>query len=135
MLAFNQRIISSYLAKAGPQKLLEHIKSSCDLYRNNRDAMVSASKEFLPDSVSYTVPQSGLFIWYILGEEVNCEAMHTRFTESHKVLLVPGSAFSTSGGCTHCMRASFSTVTGDAIRHGIERFSEMIMDFRIESRR
>jgi 2-aminoadipate transaminase len=133
--SFNQRVIASYLKEAGSESLLNHIKGSCALYKKNRDAMVDAAMEFLPESVNFNIPQSGLFIWFSLGEEVNCEAMHRRFTESHKVLLVPGSAFSTKGGCVNCMRASFSTVKQEDIRVGIERFAEMITDFRVESRR
>jgi len=132
---FNQSIIAAYLKEAGSDSLLSHIKTSCALYQKNRDAMVSASKEFLPQSVKYNIPDSGLFIWFELGDEVNCEAMHRRFTESHSVLLVPGSAFSTKNGCTNCMRASFSTVKEEEICKGIERFSEMICDYRVESRR
>ena len=40
--------------------------------------------------------------------------------------LVPGGAFSTTGGLRHCVRATFATAAPDAIVTGIERFAEMV---------
>lgn len=42
------------------------------------------------------------------------------------VLLVPGSAFSTTGGLKNCMRASYSMMTSEQIREGMKRFGLMI---------
>ena len=126
---FNQRILAAYLGEEGPPALLKHIKTSCAKYNVHRSAIVKAAKELLPETVQFEEPKSGLFVWFRLAEGTDAGAMHEKFTESHKVLLVPGYGFSTKGGCRNCMRASFSSVAPETLREGIERFAKMIKDF------
>ena len=126
---FNQRILAAYLAEEGPKALLAHIKRSCAMYDTHRSAIIAAAREELPKEVEFEEPKSGLFIWFRLPEQLDSGKMHERFTESHKVLLVPGYGFSTKGGCRNCMRASFSTVPPEKLKEGITRFAKMIEDF------
>ena len=99
------------------------------MYDTHRSAIIEAARELLPKEVEFEVPKSGLFVWFRLPEGVDAGDMHAKFTESHKVLLVPGYGFSTKGGCRNCMRASFSTVKPEQLREGISRFAKMLSDF------
>ena len=95
-------------------------------YRANREAMIEGAREFLPREVTFNVPTEGMFIWFVLPEACDARRMIDEQCEELKVLLVPGGAFSTTGGLTNCMRASFSMVSPERIREGMRRFGEMV---------
>jgi DNA-binding transcriptional MocR family regulator len=130
---FIQAILHKYLWSAGHHAFRDHIRTNCALYRENRDAMVDAAHEFLPKDVTYNVPNEGMFIWFVLPGVCDARRMVDEQCEDLKVLLVPGSAFSTRGGLKNCMRASFSMVPPDKIREGMKRFGEMIKREMVES--
>ncbi len=123
---FVQAVLERYLITVGRDGFREHIRRNCALYRKNRDAMIDAAQEFLPEGVSYNVPGEGMFVWFVLPEGCDAKRMIDEHCEELKVLLVPGSAFSTLGGLKNCMRASFSMVSASDIREGMRRFGRMI---------
>jgi len=123
---FIQAVLEKYMAAAGQDGFREHIRENCRLYRENRDAMIEAAREHLPAEVSYNVPNEGMFVWFVLPEGCDARRMIDERCEELRVLLVPGSAFSTTGGLANSMRASFSMVSPDRIREGMRRFGEMI---------
>ena len=123
---FIQEVLLRYLQTAGHDNFLEHIKHNCQLYRTNRDVMIEAVKKYLPPEVKYNIPTEGMFIWFELPEQCDAQRMIDQYCVELKVILVPGSAFSTQNGCKNCMRASFSLVTPEQITEGIKRFGEMI---------
>lgn len=123
---FIQAILEKYMTAAGLDGFREHIRENCRLYRENRDAMIEAAREFLPPEVRFNVPNEGMFVWFVLPKGCDARRMIDEQCEALKVLLVPGSAFSTVGGLTNSMRASFSMVSPDRIREGMRRFGEMI---------
>ena len=127
--SFNQAILASYLQKEGAYGLLEEVRKTCSLYVQKRDLIVDAAREYLPEAVEFDEPQGGFFLWLRLPEKIDARELHSRFTESHKVLLVPGYGFSTQNACRNCMRASFATVSSEDLREGIARFSRMLEDY------
>ena len=124
--SLTQHILAAYLEDTTPAGFRAAIKENCRLYRENRDEMVAAARELLPAAVRFNVPQEGLFIWFELPQSCDAASMVAEHSRALKILLVPGSAFSSSGGCHHCMRASFSMVDRTDIRDGMQRFAEMI---------
>jgi len=123
---FIQAVLHKYMTTAGHEAFRAHIKKNCEFYRANRDAMVESAREFLPSDVRFNVPTEGMFIWFVLPESCDARRMVDAHCEDLLVLLVPGSAFSTRGELTNCMRASFSMVTPERIREGMRRFGEMV---------
>ena len=123
---FIQAILQRYLQAAGYQQFRDLIKKNCELYRINRDAMVAAAKKYLLPEIKYNIPNAGMFIWFELPIECNARRMIDKQSEELKVLLVPGSSFSSQNGCKNFMRASFSLVTPEQIDEGMRRFSQMI---------
>jgi 2-aminoadipate transaminase len=121
-----QELLKAYLDTHGFDSFREEIESNCSLYRENRDAMLEAALEFLPEDISYNVPKHGMFMWFELPEAFDAERMIAADGEALKVLLVPGSAFSLTDGLKNCMRASYSLVDPDEIREGMRRFGEML---------
>jgi len=123
---FIQALLQKYMSVAGHEAFHAHIRENCAFYRDNRDAMIGAAREFLPDGVGYNVPNEGMFIWFNLPEGCDARRMIDEQCEDLKVLLTPGSAFSTRGGLRSAMRASFSMISPEEIREGIRRFGTMI---------
>lgn len=121
-----QAILAGYLEQHGPGEFMDLIRSNCVLYRRNRDAMVSAVRRYLPESVKFNVPGEGMFIWFEFPDSINTQDMLDRYGMEQKVLMVPGGAFSTTGGLGNCMRASFSMVTPEQIDEGIQRLAYMV---------
>jgi len=123
---FIQAVLEKYMSVAGHDAFRAHIRENCAFYRENRDAMVEAVREFLPEEVGYNIPSEGMFIWFDLPECCDARRMIDERCEELKVLLTPGSAFSTRGGLANSMRASFSMISPAEVREGIRRFGEMV---------
>ncbi len=123
---FVQALLAKYLRTVGHDAFRAHIRTNCGFYRENRDAMVTAARDHLPETVRFNIPGEGMFIWFELPDGCDSQRMVAEHAEALKVLLVPGGAFSTQGGLRGCMRASFGTVTPEQIHEGVRRFGEMV---------
>ncbi|MBU0754848.1 MAG: PLP-dependent aminotransferase family protein [Planctomycetes bacterium] len=124
--ALVQHILASYLEIYGAEGFLAEIKEKCRYYRSNRNTMIKAAGDFLPADVHFNTPTEGLFIWFRMPDYCNASHMVEAYSKELKVLMVPGPAFSSTGGCVNCMRASFSMVDKTRIVEGMKRFAEMI---------
>ncbi len=124
--SMGQVILAAYLRQVGFDGLLARIEENMRLYRSHRDAMVAAAREHLPPEVRFHVPTAGMFIWFELPPQVDADHMVRRYAQENKVLLVPGPAFSTQGGCRHAVRASFSMVGPAQLAEGMRRLAQMI---------
>lgn len=105
--------------------LIGHIAECRDFYRSRRDAMLAALAEFMPDSVQWSKPDGGFFVWITLPDSVDGQEMF-RIAAEHGVVVFPGKWFDPTGEACHTIRLSFSTVPEDRIRLGIERLGEAI---------
>ncbi len=121
-----QTLLAGFLARHDPPAFMELIRANCKFYQANRDCMVRAAREYLPAEVRFNIPREGMFLWFELPELFDAQRMVDSDGTDLKVLLVPGSAFSTTGGLGNCMRASFSMVPPDLIEEGIRRFATMV---------
>jgi 2-aminoadipate transaminase len=123
---FIQAMLQQFMVVSGRDGFRRHIRKNCEFYRANRDVMIEAARSYLPPEVRYNVPSSGMFVWFVLPEACDARRMIDEQCEQLKVILVPGGAFSTTGGLSNCMRASFSMVPPEDIREGMRRFGEMV---------
>lgn len=102
----------------------EHIKSIRALYVERRDAMLKALEEEMPDGVTWTHPQGGLFLWITTPDKIIVpKFFHTAIAE--KVAFVPGEAFypypEQVPESQHTMRLNFSAEPPNKIAEGIKR--------------
>lgn len=124
--SFGQAILEAYMHQVGIDGFRDRIRSNCELYRRNRDVMVAAAREHLPPEVRFQVPNEGMFIWFELPAGCDTQRMLQEDMRRELVLMVPGGAFSSRGGCSNCMRASYSLVGPDEIVEGMRRFGRML---------
>ena len=94
-------------------------------YRRRRDLMVSLLEKYMPEGVSWTYPDGGLFLWLTLPECVDTVAMYDEAL-SKGVAYVAGSFFYTDGSHRNTMRLNFSFVAEEKMEPGIRLLADII---------
>jgi len=104
----------------------EHVKLIRKVYRERRDVMLAALKEFFPEDVKWTHPKGGLFLWVTLPQGMNCQKLFEDAVRE-KVAFVPGDCFYAGNGFTEegfrHFRLNFSYGTPEQIREGVRRLA------------
>ncbi|MDO4937681.1 MAG: PLP-dependent aminotransferase family protein [Sutterellaceae bacterium] len=106
-------------------KLEAHLPQVRELYRTQGTAMLQALKEFMPEGVTWTEVEGGMFIWVTLPESIDTTEL-MREAVANNVAFVPGAPFYALGGNRNHLRLSFVTVPVPRIREGIERLGKLI---------
>ncbi|MBO1751165.1 PLP-dependent aminotransferase family protein [Actinotalea sp. BY-33] len=117
----SQLAISTYLAE---HDWKGQIKAFREMYRERRDAMVSALSEHIPEA-SWTVPDGGFYTWVRLPDGLDAQAMLPRAITA-LVAYVSGTAFYADGQGADHMRLSFCYPTPERIREGVRRLSTVV---------
>lgn len=103
-----------------------HLGTLQDAYRAKRDVMLGALEEFMPEGVSWSRPEGGMFVWLTLPENINSRELLIDAMEDVKVAFVPGQAFFCDQSGINTARLSFATESEHRIRDGIERLALLI---------
>ncbi len=120
---FVQRIVGRYM-EAG---LLEPtIKKTVVSYREKAKAMLQAFQEFMPEGVSWTTPEGGLFLFLHLPEHMDSEKLMASAVKDYKVAFVPGVVFHCDGSGKNTLRMNFSYESAETIREGVQRLAKAI---------
>jgi len=121
--SFSQRVTEEYMSVFDWR---HNVDVLIDLYRERRDAMLSALEEYFPEDASWSRPSGGLFIWAMLSRELNTGEMLAEAIREAKVAYVPGQAFYMDEGGTSNMRLNFSYCPPEVIDEGIKRLGAVI---------
>ena len=119
--SFTQHIIAEYLSSADWKGQIDTFRG---VYRERRDAMLTALDDYLPD-LSWTNPTGGFYVWVTLPENIDAKSMLPRAVKE-LVAYTPGTAFYADGSGRNKMRLSFCYPTPDFIREGIRRLSTVV---------
>lgn len=119
--SFSQLMISEYLSAADWRGQINTFRG---IYRERRNAMLSALSEYLPQ-LSWTVPDGGFYVWVTLPEHIDSKGMLPRAVKE-LVAYTPGTAFYADGSGRNNIRLSFCYPTPEFIREGIRRLSSVI---------
>ncbi|MCC9625660.1 PLP-dependent aminotransferase family protein [Thalassospira sp. MA62] len=103
-----------------------HLDKLRESYRIKRDAMLQTLSDTMPDGVSWTKPEGGMFIWLTLPENINARELLEEALNDVHVAFVPGQAFYTDGSGKNTARLSFSTEKVGRIKDGITRLADLI---------
>ena len=83
----------------------EHVKTIRRVYRERRDAMLSALRECFPLEITWTQPRGGLFLWVTLpGEIDSAELLNAALRQN--VAFVPGDPFYPEGDAGSLQRCT-----------------------------
>ena len=119
---FTQLAVERYLAT---QPWPEQIKAFREMYRDRRDAMLTALAETMPAGATWTRPEGGFFIWLTLPDGVDAKAMLPRAIAA-RVAYVPGTGFYADGSGRNAMRLSYCYPPPERIRDGVRRLADVL---------
>jgi 2-aminoadipate transaminase len=120
-----QYFVREYFAEG---RWREYIDSLAELYRQRRDTMVEALREFFPAEATWTEPEGGLFIWATLPDFIDTGDLLARALRDD-VAFVPGqAAYVAHGRGRSSMRLNFSGVGEAEIREGVRRIGKVIAE-------
>ncbi len=120
--SFSQMAISTYLAQHDWQG---QIKQMREMYRERRDAMMTALEDFMPAACTWNKPDGGFFVWMTLPPGIDGKAMLPRAVTA-RVAYVPGTAFFADGFGSGAIRLSFCYPSPERIREGVRRLSGVL---------
>lgn len=95
-------------------------------YQSRRDAMLTALDREMPEGVSWTHPDGGMFVWITLPEHFDGATLLADCLKREKVAFVPGKAFFADGSGGNTIRLSFSRMAEREIAEGIARLGRVL---------
>lgn len=113
---FDQYLAAEFLSSGA---LDRNLVRSISLYRDKRDYMLSLLEKYMPDGVSWTHPDGGLFLWVTLPEDVDTVAMYDSALAAG-VAYVAGSFFYLDGSHRNTMRLNFSFLARERMEAGVK---------------
>lgn len=119
--SFTQFVVDEYLSAADWRAQIDTFR---EVYRQRRDAMLTALGDYLPD-LSWTEPSGGFYVWVTLPDHIDSKSMLPRAV-TELVAYTPGTAFYADGGGRNKLRLAFCYPTPEFIREGIRRLSTVI---------
>ncbi|SIR20811.1 2-aminoadipate transaminase [Peribacillus simplex] len=125
---FAQSTMAVYLENTDFEKRLDLLK---DVYRSKCTALIRAMEQFLPESVSWYVPDGGYFVWMRVPGVDTSHLLSQALAEG--VSYVPGKYFFLDqNDGTEFLRLSFSYANEKEINEGIRRLGQLIASFFID---
>ncbi|MAU01232.1 MAG: GntR family transcriptional regulator [Anaerolineaceae bacterium] len=117
-----QHVVNDYISVGRYQS---HLRRSIRRYRQRRDAMLDAIKQYLPPEVTVIPPQGGLFVWLRLPPLLSALALRPLAAQAG-VAYAPGSWFfpEPEEGEPY-VRLNFAVQTPDRIAEGIRRLGRV----------
>lgn len=119
---FDQYLAAEYLESGD---LDRNLRKSIALYRGKRDHLLNLLDKYMPEGVSWTHPDGGLFLFLTLPEGIDTVAMYDSAL-SAGVAYVAGSFFYVDGSHKNTMRMNFSFLDTERMEEGVKILSEVI---------
>ena len=122
-------ILDQYMAAEfmGSGALDANLQKSIALYRTKRDKMLALLEKYMPQGVSWTHPEGGLFLFLTLPEGYDTVALYDRAL-SAGVAYVAGSFFYPDGSHRNTMRLNFSFLDASRMEAGVRLLAEVIQN-------
>jgi 2-aminoadipate transaminase len=119
---------SHIVAEYAPSQLEEHVKELVAVYRNRRDAMLSALKTEMPEGIAWTEPEGGFFVWLTLPEGMDAVAIQPE-AAAHGVDFMPGTVFYANQQGRRNIRLAYSFTDEETIRRGIKTLAGILREY------
>lgn len=119
-----QMVIAEYLRRGLMEAHLDMVKAQ---YKEKRDIMLACLTEFMPEGVSWTRPDGGLFLWAELPAHMSALELFPKAVERN-VAFVAGEFFFADGEPKNTMRLNFSNASPENIRIGMKVLADVIKE-------
>ncbi|MFN8441916.1 MAG: PLP-dependent aminotransferase family protein [Caldilineaceae bacterium] len=121
---FLQRALAEFLHNGG---LRRHLRRVLPIYRERRDALLSALKLAMPADVRWTRPTGGLVCWLTLPAQPNMADL-LMATQQAGWNFAPGEVFLAQPEAIHHLRLSFGQSPPETIRSGVDTLAKLIKE-------
>ncbi len=121
---FDQYVAAEFL-KSG--RLDANLKKSIELYRSKRDLLLSQLEEHMPEGITWTHPEGGLFLFLTMPEGFDAVRFYDRALDAG-VAYVAGEFFHSDGSGKNTMRMNFSFMSPQKIKEGVELLARLLYD-------
>lgn len=123
---FTAKMVAAYCTSG---KWDEHIMWLRGKYQARSEVALDALKEHMPDTVSWTIPDGGYFIWLTLPDTIQVTEFE-RVANEHNVYFAPGTGFFVNpADGERYIRISFSYVSSDDMHIGIATLAKLIKQY------
>lgn len=119
---FDQYVAAEFL-KSG--RLDENLAKSVQLYKGKRDLLLSLLEEYMPEGVSWTHPEGGLFLFLTLPEGFEAVPFY-EYALAAGVAYVAGEFFHPDRSGKNTMRLNFSFMTHERITEGVKLLASLL---------
>ncbi len=119
---FSGAVVSAYLST---QPWMEQVKVFREIYRERRDATLSALEQHFPAGARWTRPTGGFYVWVTLPEGLDSKQMLARAVHA-RVAYVPGTGFYADGQGGRHLRLSYCYPEPARIREGVRRLAAVL---------
>lgn len=121
---FNQRVVAEVMKNGFLDRHVPRIRT---LYKTQRDVMLAALTQHMPEGVSWNRPAGGMFLWARLPAGLDAAALLPKAVE-RGVAYVPGAAFYAGAADARTLRLSFVTASPEQIERGIAALATVIRE-------
>ena len=119
---FDQYVAAEFLASG---RLDQNLLKSIELYKGKRDLLLGLLEEYMPDGVSWTHPEGGLFLFLTMPEGFDAVKFYDKALDAG-VAYVAGEFFHPDGSGKNTMRMNFSFMSPQKITEGVKLLSSLL---------
>lgn len=119
---FDQYVAAEFLSSG---RLDANLAKSIELYRKKRDLLLNLLEENMPEGVSWTRPEGGLFLFLTMPEGFDAVKFYDTALDAG-VAYVAGEFFHPDGIGANTMRMNFSFMSPERITEGVRLLSSLL---------
>ena len=119
---FDQYVAAEFLSSG---RLDANLAKSIELYRKKRNQLLNLLKENMPEGVSWTHPEGGLFLFLTMPEGFDAVKFYDTALDAG-VAYVAGEFFHPDGSGANTMRMNFSFMSPERITEGVRLLSSLL---------
>ena len=119
---FDQYVAAEFLAGG---RLDENLLKSIELYKGKRDLLLGLLEEHMPDGVTWTHPEGGLFLFLTMPEGFDAVKFYDKALDAG-VAYVAGEFFHPDGSGKNTMRMNFSFMSPQKITEGVKLLATLL---------
>ena len=122
---FDQAVVAEYMAIG---LFDSNLKKTTQLYKEKRDFILECFEKYMPEYVSWTKPDGGIFLFVTLPEWCDASELFD-ITLKQNVAFVAGGLFHCDGSGKNTMRINFSFVSREKTEEGVKILADCIRNF------
>ena len=119
---FDQYVAAEFLSSG---RLDANLLKSINLYKGKRDLLLSLLEEHMPEGVSWTHPEGGLFLFLTMPENFDAVKFYDKALDAG-VAYVAGEFFHPDRSGKNTMRLNFSFMSPQRITEGIKLLAQLL---------